>query len=68
MDSPDKAVAWIIFQSTHPVRGATVMVAASPDTKRISIHAPREGCDMTVRHSTPSSVTISIHAPREGCD
>ena len=21
------------------------MVAASPDTKRISIHAPREGCD-----------------------
>ena len=33
----------------------------------ISIHAPREGCDLwnTVRIT---SISISIHAPREGCD
>ena len=34
------------FQSTHPARGAT-LPRASPSTEiaRISIHAPREGCD-----------------------
>ena len=34
---------------------------------RISIHAPREGCDgcKVIELPIPS---ISIHAPREGCD
>ena len=33
----------------------------------ISIHAPREGCDVVVLYM-PSAAAISIHAPREGCD
>ena len=33
------------FQSTHPVRGATLGVMDVGDSTVISIHAPREGCD-----------------------
>ena len=33
----------------------------------ISIHAPREGCDVRTR-SPSCGQAISIHAPREGCD
>ena len=34
-----------IFQSTHPVRGATLLADSVEITAQISIHAPREGCD-----------------------
>ena len=34
------------FQSTHPVRGATATRANESATAAISIHAPREGCDV----------------------
>ena len=34
-----------LFQSTHPVRGATVFGDAGRLMVVISIHAPREGCD-----------------------
>ena len=34
-----------VFQSTHPVRGATRIIFVSGNVLRISIHAPREGCD-----------------------
>ena len=34
------------FQSTHPARGATPYGLPDPEALRISIHAPREGCDM----------------------
>ena len=34
---------------------------------RISIHAPREGCDYQPAR-LPDWDVISIHAPREGCD
>ena len=34
---------------------------------RISIHAPRAGCDLTEEINAVSSL-ISIHAPRAGCD
>ena len=33
------------FQSTHPVRGATLLVAGDFRVTHISIHAPRAGCD-----------------------
>ena len=33
----------------------------------VSIHAPREGCDI-VMATTQLSPRVSIHAPREGCD
>ena len=57
----------MIFQSTLPVRGATV----SPDVDGfpivISIHAPRVGSDCA-GDIVPFLVDISIHAPREGSD
>ena len=34
---------------------------------RISIHAPREGCDFRINKYGTFQI-ISIHAPREGCD
>ena len=34
------------FQSTHPVRGATLEITVNAKDKTISIHAPREGCDL----------------------
>ena len=34
-----------VFQSTHPVRGATVPFAERVSVAGVSIHAPREGCD-----------------------
>ena len=34
----------------------------------ISIHAPREGCDIEAEQTFMSLPLISIHAPREGCD
>ena len=37
-------------------------------TNRISIHAPREGCDSSSPAPKQSPTPISIHAPREGCD
>ena len=56
-----------IFQSTHPARGATVSIGFKFPMFRISIHAPREGCDESEGpHGAPPF--ISIHAPREGCD
>ena len=34
-----------VFQSTHPVRGATIDDLINNASQQISIHAPREGCD-----------------------
>ena len=57
------------FQSTHPVRGATLETArGGPLQFRISIHAPRAGCDGPSPGYAVCSVQISIHAPRAGCD
>ena len=57
----------VVFQSTHPVRGATLLETFHCVRAAISIHAPREGCDQTVHDVSPGR-EISIHAPREGCD
>ena len=56
-----------IFQSTHPVRGATDAIRHVGALDVISIHAPREGCDLDVNYII-NYANISIHAPREGCD
>ena len=39
-----------VFQSTHPVRGATARAFRDHVPRAISIHAPREGCDVRTRH------------------
>ena len=57
-----------LFQSTHPVRGATELVPEAGGYGAISIHAPREGCDTDVLNDALGDIIISIHAPREGCD
>ena len=57
-----------VFQSTHPVRGATNLGMHNVQkTKMISIHAPRAGCDVWGVYAGYAA-HISIHAPRAGCD
>ena len=41
------------FQSTHPARGATVGQLSTSSPMSISIHAPREGCDPSLKHRHP---------------
>ena len=42
------------FQSTHPLRGATLRTATSISRIGISIHAPLAGCDYTMRRKNSS--------------
>ena len=56
-----------IFQSTHPVWGATLCDVLRRPVRDISIHAPRVGCDQ-IDKRTQQRWYISIHAPRVGCD
>ena len=62
------AATGIPFQSTRPVRGATLTRKNRWCTWTISIHAPRAGCDAGRRGHLTSRASISIHAPRAGCD
>ena len=57
-----------LFQSTHPVWGATLICVIGFIRIAISIHAPRVGCDSYIGQATWTSSYISIHAPRVGCD
>ena len=57
-----------LFQSTHPVWGATHHSGLPHGPTTISIHAPRVGCDALDPVPTVVSKQISIHAPRVGCD
>ena len=56
-----------IFQSTHPLRGATNSLKGAKGDKGISIHAPLAGCD-GYSHKDYHKIRISIHAPLAGCD
>ena len=56
------------FQSTHPVWGATGTILDRRSLPRISIHAPRVGCDKHALNVMDLLSAISIHAPRVGCD
>ena len=55
------------FQSTPPVKAATLLDNLQYEMRRISIHAAREGGDMNERYCE-TNVGISIHAAREGGD
>ena len=57
-----------LFQSTHPVRGATHDRLTEAEKHLISIHAPRAGCDYSNAYGCGHYYGISIHAPRAGCD
>ena len=56
------------FQSTRPVRGATMGQAAREADGWISIHAPRAGRDIYLVPQVGVLFVISIHAPRAGRD
>ena len=57
-----------IFQSTHPVRGATSHSAPSIATVIFQSTHPVRGATLTQFGDWVSANAISIHAPREGCD
>ena len=57
-----------IFQSTLPVRGATILLCFVASMFYISIHAPRAGSDIAFRIGSRILVVISIHVPRAGSD
>ena len=60
--------AMLLFQSTHPLRGATAMSNCIDHICPISIHAPLAGCDPNSGGGVSESFGISIHAPLAGCD
>ena len=52
-----------MFQFTHPGRGATPRMDASDEQARVSIHAPREGCDDRGIYYIPSSESFNSRTP-----
>ena len=54
----------MIFQSTHPLRGATMPYRPSRRRERISIHAPLAGCDTA---SARSKRSVLYFNPRTPC-
>ena len=52
------------FQSTHPARGATVFSLSISSDKAISIHAPREGCDLIFSMSLIPIMHFNPRTPR----
>ena len=56
-----------LFQSTPPVKAATISNLKKWRNEDISIHAAREGGDRS-GYDTEQSISISIHAAREGGD
>ena len=54
------------FQSTHPLRGATVSCALMRSTQWISIHAPLAGCDWNRGRSCPQGRIFQSTHPLRG--
>ena len=52
------------FQSTHPARGATGALERISPATRISIHAPREGCDSSTFVLSPAAANFNPRTPR----
>ena len=56
-----------VFQSTHPVRGATTMCRSGFSVEIFQSTHPVRGAT-GVRVTVGKSLAISIHTPRAGCD
>ena len=65
--APSTNAAVVVFQSTHPLRGATTMSSVIFEDNSISIHAPLAGCDYA-GYVSAWRCQISIHAPLAGRD
>ena len=63
---PVMSLARSAFQSTHPVRGATLRFATAPPMSEISIHAPREGCDLGVTDNVTATTLFQSTHPVRG--
>ena len=61
---PPRAIP--VFQSTHPARGATYGYGARAPGSRISIHAPREGCDAEIAKHTLHLLQFQSTHPARG--
>ena len=59
-------IALIKFQSTHPARGATLLKQEGAVRLQISIHAPREGCDMPPTPKRPQKGRFQSTHPARG--
>ena len=68
MHTSEKETSHKVFQSTPPVKAATLPRDCVARTGRISIHAAREGGDDVVAFVNVLDFYISIHAAREGGD
>ena len=58
----------LLFQFTHPGKGATWFTFRGVSIVAVSIHAPWEGCDQFKNFICEDRLAVSIHAPWEGCD
>ena len=56
-----------VFQSTHPVRGATTILGLDLRTRLFQSTHPVRGATRGCKKDVPRGA-ISIHAPRAGCD
>ena len=55
-----------MFQFTHPGRGATVLSSEVSQADKVSIHAPREGCDTRHGTSIPADRVFQFTHPGRG--
>ena len=55
-----------MFQFTHPGRGATVIIIISKCYYGVSIHAPREGCDLFVEEANRGYKAFQFTHPGRG--
>ena len=56
----------LMFQFTHPGRGATDDIPVQLSKENVSIHAPREGCDLFSVHSYLLHVVFQFTHPGRG--
>ena len=52
-----------LFQSTHPMRGATILRGAMGSSGEISIHAPHAGCDVALMCHNNQPVDFNPRTP-----
>ena len=61
-------LSWtVLFQSTRPMRGATLRIVGEHPRKQVSIHAPHTGRD-EIHAPRITPLEVSIHAPHAGRD
>ena len=68
MHTLDDTLGKHLFQSTLPLRGATVTAAPRMKPVQISIHTPLAGSDEAGRRVWRGVGLISIHTPLAGSD